>query len=80
MILPLFLSFAVTGPTQNFGPWKVVCESDARSDDGLFDRGWIGGGRQVGFEHANLGLLLVRKLGPATLGELLDRVLALFDE
>ena len=51
-----------------------------RVDDGLFDRGRIGGGRQIGFEHANLRLLLVRQLRPSALGELFDRILALLDQ
>ena len=51
-------------------------------DCGLHHRGDLLGrerGRQVAFENRDLGFLLVRKVGPAGLLELLDRVLALLD-
>ena len=49
-------------------------------DDGAFDDGGIGRGRQIGFEHADLGGFLVGEILPAALRELLDGVLPLLHE
>ena len=51
-----------------------------RLGDGTLDVRWIDGWRQVVFENAYLGGLLVGEVLTAAVGELLDRVFPLLDE